>query len=100
MRWSPPVLPGPRSALHAQLPGLKSPCCTLRKAPSLAMRKNIPTWVICRAGVARQEIWSRRDAKREGYPGADLARRVVIDARSAQTEIDGNIVLHLPDRPD
>ena len=64
------------------------------------MRKNISTWVICRAGVARQEIWSRRDAKREGYPGADLARRLVIDARSAQAEIDGNIVLHLPDRPD
>src|SRR5712671_3130721 len=100
MRWPPPVLPGPRPALHPQLPALKSPCCALREAPGVAMPKTISTWVICRAGVARQEIWSRRDAKREGYPGADLTRRLVIDARSAQAEIDGNIVLHLPDRPD
>jgi len=35
----------------------------------------------------------------ESHAGADLARGAVIDARAAHREIDGNIVLHVPDRP-
>jgi hypothetical protein len=41
-----------------------------------------------------------RDAEGEGHSGADLARRVIIHARSAQADVDSEIVFHLPDRPD
>jgi hypothetical protein len=53
-----------------------------------------------RSDEARQNIWPLCDAEGERHPRADLAHGVVIDTRSPQTEVDRNIVLHLPNRPD
>lgn len=38
--------------------------------------------------------------KAKGYVRPQFARGVLIDARAADSEIDGDIVLHLPDPPD
>ena len=40
------------------------------------------------------------DAEGEGHPGTDLPRRVIIQARSTQAEVDSEIVFDLPDRSD
>jgi len=48
----------------------------------------------------RQSVWLLRDAKGEGHARADLAGRLAIDARSAQSKVDCNIVLDLPNCPD
>ena len=54
----------------------------------------------CRSEETRQNIRPLRHAKGEGHARADLAGGLAIDARSAQSEVDCNIVLDLPDRPD
>jgi hypothetical protein len=33
-------------------------------------------------------------------PAPDLTQRVVVDMRAPQSEVDCNIILHLPDRPE
>jgi hypothetical protein len=49
---------------------------------------------------AREDIRRFGHAEREGHAGADLPRGTVINAGAAHSEIDGDIVLHLPYRPD
>jgi hypothetical protein len=53
-----------------------------------------------RSDEARQNIRPLCDPESEGHPSADLTHGVVIDMRSPQAEVDCDIVLHLPDRPD
>src|SRR5215831_12371218 len=53
-----------------------------------------------REGEKRQESRPFCYAEGEGHSGADLAGGVIVDSSAAHGEVDSDIVLHLPDRPD
>ena len=67
-----------------------------RKAVRRASLYSVRHW----RNNACQNSGSCGDTESEGYSGANLAGGVIVNSSAAHSEVDRNIVLHLPNRPD